>query len=90
MFVRYNFDASNPAHRKAYMEFRKNGKWGDSLRFKLEGEHISVPTMINQKLLDYYLFNDKFQNNNNNKKVKNDSTISVSGTSLTENKTGMV
>lgn len=54
-----HFDATNKEHRKMFAAFRASGKWPSKDRFLLEKEYNNVPHMINQKLLDYYIKNDK-------------------------------
>ena len=54
-----DFNPSNKKHRAAFLEFKLTGRWPDNLRFNLDPLYISVPTMINQKLLDYYFQRDR-------------------------------
>lgn len=54
-----DFNPSNKKHRTAFLEFKLTGRWPDSLRFNLDPLYVSVPTMINQKLLDYYFHRDR-------------------------------
>lgn len=54
-----DFNPSNKKHRAAFLEFKLTGRWPDSLRFNLDPLYVSVPTMINQKLLDYYFQRDR-------------------------------
>lgn len=42
------FDATNSEHRKAYVDFLNNGKWG--VKFELEFPFTSLPSMIMYKL----------------------------------------
>jgi hypothetical protein len=54
-----DFNPSNKKHRAAFLEFKLTGRWPDNLRFNLDPLYVSVPTMINQKLLDYYFQRDR-------------------------------
>lgn len=58
-FEYVDFNPSNKKHRAAFLEFKLTGRWPDSLRFNLDPLYVSVPTMINQKLLDYYFQRDR-------------------------------
>lgn len=48
------FQADSAVHRKAAKEFLQTGKWG-TLQFRLEGNYTSIPDMIKDKMLDFYL-----------------------------------
>lgn len=49
------FDVTDVNHRKHYLYFSKHHAWHEtSPAFFLEHPHISVPSMIASKLLDYY------------------------------------
>lgn len=54
-----DFNPSNKKHRAAFLEFKLSGRWPDNIRFNLDPLYVSVPTMINQKLLDYYFQRDR-------------------------------
>lgn len=54
-----DFDPRNKKHRAAFVVFRATGKWPDTTRFILDPLYHSVPTMINQKLLDFYFTRDR-------------------------------
>jgi hypothetical protein len=58
-FEYVDFNPSSKKHRAAFLEFKLTGKWPDNLRFNLDPLYVSVPTMINQKLLDYYFQRDR-------------------------------
>ena len=50
------FDVDNQTHKNAYEYFLKNAKWEvNSPRFILEDGFSSIPNMIADKLLKYYL-----------------------------------
>jgi hypothetical protein len=42
------FEVTNPAHRKAYLDFLNNGKW--TIRFQREYPFTSLPSMVMYKL----------------------------------------
>lgn len=48
---REHFDASNKAHREAYFNFRKTGKW--TVKFHNEFPYTDVVATINAKLFDH-------------------------------------
>jgi hypothetical protein len=51
-----NFDANNVEHRKHFKTFFIQHKWHNkSPRFILENPFLDVPTMIQNKLMQYYL-----------------------------------
>ena len=54
-----DFDPSNKKHRNAFLEFKLTGKWPSNLRFNLDPLYNNVPSMINQKLLDFYFNRDR-------------------------------
>jgi hypothetical protein len=54
-----DFDPFNKKHRIAFLEFKLSGKWPDNLRFNLDPLYNNVPSMINQKLLDFYFNRDR-------------------------------
>jgi len=54
------FDASNVDHRQWYLNFITNSRWDSNApRFIVEAPHLTVPTMISAKLLDFYMASDK-------------------------------
>ena len=54
-----DFTPSNKHHRAAFMEFKLSGKWPSNIRFNLDPLYNNVPSMINQKLLDFYFNRDR-------------------------------
>ena len=51
-----NFDVTNKEHRKAFSQFIKDNTWSKTTtRFVLEHPFIDIPSMIQHKLLNYYL-----------------------------------
>ena len=54
-----DFDPFNKKHRIAFLEFKFTGKWPSNLRFNLDPLYNNVPSMINQKLLDFYFNRDR-------------------------------
>jgi hypothetical protein len=51
-----NFDVGNVEHRKYFNMFIKKQKWDSKCpRFILEHPFLDVPTMIQNKLIQYYL-----------------------------------
>lgn len=55
-----DFDPKNKTHRTAFLEFKLSGKWPNSMRFNLDPLYNNVPSMINQKLLEFYFNKDRF------------------------------
>ena len=56
---RVAFDVNNINHRKSYAYFVGNTKWAEnSPLFILEATYPSMQSMIESKLLKYYLAND--------------------------------
>jgi len=56
---RVPFDVNNIGHRQAFAEFLVNAKWGtNSPRFILEESNATIPSMITNKLLQYYISKD--------------------------------
>lgn len=50
------FDPENEMHRISFVMFKQTGHWPDyAPKFILEKPHLSVPLMISQKLLEYYM-----------------------------------
>lgn len=57
---RVPFDVHNIAHRQAFANFLLNAGWGpESPRFILEESNATIPSMITNKLLQYYIERDK-------------------------------
>ena len=55
-FNKFTFDAANQEHRKIYFDYLANGnKWGDTNKFILEQDYSSIPEMIREKIVNYYL-----------------------------------
>ena len=54
-----DFDPKNKRHRTAFVEFKLSGKWPSNVRFNLDPLYTNVPSMINQKLLDFYFNRDR-------------------------------
>lgn len=54
-----DFDPKNKRHRSAFLEFKMSGRWPDSTRFNLDPLYTNVPSMINQKLLEFYFNRDR-------------------------------
>lgn len=53
------FEPSNIEHRKAYIKFLHDNSWSKlPYTFTLEAEYSDVISMVNDKLLKYYLNND--------------------------------
>ena len=51
-----SFDANNVEHRKYFKTFFIQHKWDkESPRFILENPFLDIPTMIKNKLMEYYL-----------------------------------
>ena len=51
-----DFDVKNPEHRQVFHTFIKENTWGKTkTRFVLEHPYVDIPTMIQNKLLDFYL-----------------------------------
>jgi hypothetical protein len=50
------FEASNAQHRAWFAEFRKLGTWGRCpVRFIIADDHGDLITMIQRRLIDYYV-----------------------------------
>jgi hypothetical protein len=50
------FDATNKEHRTWFAEFRKLGTWGQCpVRFIIPDDHGDLITMIQRRLIDYYV-----------------------------------
>ncbi len=52
---RANFDPANKEHLAQYKEFRLTGKWSGSNPFNLEWPYISVPAVIEAKIINHAL-----------------------------------
>ena len=56
---RVPFNVNNVEHRQAFAFFLENSKWGaDAPRFLLEDAAPSIPVMITNKLLKFYINSD--------------------------------
>lgn len=54
------FDVNNVEHRQAFANFLTHSSWGPkSPRFILEESNATIPSMITNKLLQYYIERDK-------------------------------
>lgn len=58
--IEYNapvqFDPKKSEHRESFNNFLKNNSWKDTkLRFILEHPYVDIPSMIHNKLINYYL-----------------------------------
>lgn len=50
------FEATDPQHRAWFAEFRKLGTWGRCpVRFIIADDHGDLITMIQRRLIDYYV-----------------------------------
>ena len=50
------FEATDPQHRAWFAEFRKLGTWGKCpVRFIIADDHGDLVTMIQRRLIDYYI-----------------------------------
>jgi hypothetical protein len=50
------FEATDPQHRAWFAEFRKLGTWGKCpVRFIIADDHGDLITMIQRRLIDYYV-----------------------------------
>jgi hypothetical protein len=50
------FEASDPQHRAWFAEFRRLGTWGRCpVRFIIADDHGDLITMIQRRLIDYYI-----------------------------------
>lgn len=58
-FKYIDFDPTNKKHRAIFLEFKTLGKWPSNTRFNLDPLYGNVPSMINQKLLDFYFGRDR-------------------------------
>lgn len=56
------FDAGNSEHRRAYFNFLQTGSWQNcKYYFVIEDTYVDLPSMIDNKLVNYYL-NNEFYN----------------------------
>ena len=54
MFVVFN--ANDFLHRNFYFDFLKNNSWANCpVRFELEAPYLDIVTMIKDKMLNYYI-----------------------------------
>ena len=49
------FDPANAEHRQKYAHFIVKGRWPDDIRFVLEDPFHTVPTMMERRLVEYFL-----------------------------------
>ena len=50
------FDPKNKDHRRWFAEFQKKGTWGQCpVRFIVADDHGDLITMIQRRLIDYYV-----------------------------------
>ena len=50
------FDPSNREHRKWFAEFNRSAKWGNCpVRFVVEDDNGDLVTMIQRRLIQYYV-----------------------------------
>lgn len=57
--VPVTFDAKNKDHRNAFYIFNTKHTWGKTnIRFILEQPFVDIPSMIQSKLLQYYMSNE--------------------------------
>jgi hypothetical protein len=53
------FDATNKKHRKWFAEFQSKHTWGKCpVRFVVDDENGDLVTMIQRRLIDYYVFKE--------------------------------
>lgn len=52
---RVAFEPSNRKHRLDYAQFLRYNNWKDGCQFLLEEPYMDIPSMINDKLVHYYL-----------------------------------
>lgn len=53
------FDVANEEHRLAAQHFIKNRAWGYPWNFVLEAGYSNIPSMIIDKMLNFYIEKDK-------------------------------
>jgi len=49
------FNPANKQHRLDYAQFIKYNNWKTGCRYLLEEPYMDIPTMIHDKLVNYYL-----------------------------------
>lgn len=49
------FDPSNEDHIRDYAFFKKNSAWQNGCNYILEQPFFNIPSMIDRKLLEYFL-----------------------------------
>ena len=49
------FNPANKQHRLDYAQFIKYNNWRTGCRFLLEEPYMNIPTLIQDKLVNYYL-----------------------------------
>lgn len=54
-YVKVKFDPMSAEHVREYQAFRKTQSWKNGCRFILEWPYMSVPDMIQSKLIDKHL-----------------------------------
>lgn len=65
------FDAKNKEHRRFFAEFQRRGSWGDCpVRFIVPDDGGDLVTLIQRRLIAYYV--EKEFNKNENKSFKID------------------
>lgn len=52
---RVNFNPANKQHRLDYAQFIKYNNWKTGCQYLLEEPYMDIPTMIQDKLVRYYL-----------------------------------
>ena len=58
--TRVEFDVSNSKHRAMFFEFRRTNRWGvGGCPFNLKWPHLSVPTMCEEEILNYFAKQDE-------------------------------
>jgi hypothetical protein len=53
--VRVCFDASNEDHLRDYAKFVKTNNWKNGCQYLLEDPYHDIPSMINAKVVEYFL-----------------------------------
>ena len=79
-----DFDPFKKQHRTAFVEFKLSGKWPANTRFILDPMYTNVPSMINQKLLDFYFNRDRAIPEDLKKKYLTTKNIYPIGSMLTD------
>lgn len=52
---RVNFDPSNKKHTELFRNFLVDHKWENGCPFELEWPYLSIPDMIKDRIINYYL-----------------------------------